>query len=65
MGIKTKKQPVYFGGKIANFKDEAERAFEQKHLRAFLKGWQRFIHGKNLEGKPIWHNVKRSSMQIL
>jgi hypothetical protein len=47
-----------FGGKIDNFKDKQERAFEQKHLNAYLKGRSTFNYGKGLNGLPITHKVK-------
>ena len=47
-----------FGGKTANFKAKTEKAFEQKHLRAYLKGHERFRMGFNsLTGEPNWYKV--------
>lgn len=40
--LKTKR---CFGGKIDNFKDNRERHFYQRMLRAYLKGWTRFNFG--------------------
>ena len=50
-----------FGGKLENFKDKAEKRFEQAHLKAYLKGRKTFNHGfggswPNLF--PLNHNVK-------
>jgi hypothetical protein len=46
-----------FGGKIDNFESKAERAFEKKHLKAYLKGHKQFRHGHELDGKPKWFRV--------
>lgn len=47
-----------FGGKIDNFIDKEERAFEKRHLRAYIKGWKRFQQGRNPETKePIYYDV--------
>ena len=65
-----------FGGKTKDFidsKDEngvvtqtwkQERAFEQKHLKAYLQGREYFRHGfikdeTNGRTQPQWHVVKR------
>lgn len=56
--VKEIAKPI-FGGKTADFKDENERAFEKKHLRAYLKGHTRFTHGIDKEGNKIWHRVIR------
>lgn len=53
-----KKQTRSFGGKIKDFESPAEKAFENKHLRAYLKGWQQFRHGFDERHNPIWHLVK-------
>lgn len=50
-----------FGGKINNFKDKAERAFEDKHLKAYLKGHEKFTFGFKTVGnkrEAIWFDVK-------
>lgn len=36
-----------FGGKIDNFESKVERAFEKKHLKAYLKGYETFTFGRN------------------
>lgn len=51
-----------FGGKTEGFKDKAEQAFEQKHLKAYLKGNERFRHGYMTDSLgnrfPKYHEVK-------
>lgn len=34
-----------FGGILKDFKDAEEKAFQQKHLNAYLHGWEYFRHG--------------------
>lgn len=34
-----------FGGKLTGFTDKAEKDYEQKHLKAYLKGFKFFRHG--------------------
>jgi len=46
-----------FGGKTEGFTDKEERAQEQKHYKAFLRGETRYSHGLS-HGNPIWHDVK-------
>lgn len=47
-----------FGGKTENFKDKTERAFEQRHLKAYLKGHKRFRMGFNsVTREPNWFEV--------
>lgn len=64
-----------FGGKTENFVDKQEQAFEQRHLKAYLKGKKMFQCGfKTIEKgnlfrrvpamfpvKEIWTNVKLSN----
>lgn len=47
-----------FGGKIDNFKDNQERSFEKKHLKAYLKGFNKFRNGRTIEGYPNYTPVK-------
>ena len=48
-----------FGGKITGFESKSERAFETKHLKAYLKGKKQFQHGKDsVTGSPIMYDVK-------
>jgi len=48
-----------FGGKINGFKDKQERAFEQKHLKAYTKGHKRFRMGlDDITREPNWFPVK-------
>ncbi len=58
MGVIKVKSSRSFGGKTENFTDKRERAFEQKHLKAYLKGWERFRYGFDINGSPKWHTVK-------
>lgn len=34
-----------FDGPITEFTDKEERAFQKKHLNAYLRGWEFFRHG--------------------
>ena len=44
--MKTKETKTRsFGGKIDNFTDKQERAFEKAHLKAYLKGAKTFKFG--------------------
>ena len=59
--MKTKTR--HFGGKIGNFADKFERAFETKHLKAYLRGAKRFIAGHYTNGitgqrETYWATVK-------
>lgn len=68
---KDKTSPLKFGGKLSGFKDKLERNFEKAHLKAYLNGDMRFIHGKYpkdykndqgqmvFKGDDIWYYVKR------
>lgn len=48
-----------FGGKIENFINKEERNFENKHLKAYLKGHEKFRFGFDLKSKePLWYRVK-------
>ena len=57
--------PARFGGEVGNcVKDfnpptDDRRAYEKKHLKAYLKGHTLFFHGKTVEGKPQAHPVLR------
>lgn len=51
----------HFGGKIKDFVDKQERAFEKKHLRAYLRGDKLFQYGYRegrLVGEPAIFVVK-------
>ena len=66
-----KTKTIVFGGIIGNtidnpitgvkgdFNNEIERAREKKHLKAYLKGHERFVFGKDIEGKPQYYPVIR------
>ena len=63
---KTQKQPRIiegnFGGKIANFTDNAERDLELKHLKAYLGGHEYFRHGYSYTDgvrNERWFKVQR------
>ena len=47
-----------FKGKIDNFKDKYEKAFEKKRLKAYLGGHVRFRHGFRMNGYPKWFDVE-------
>ena len=47
-----------FGGKTENFKSKKEKKFETKHLKAYKKGYKRFMSGIDITGNPIWNDVK-------
>lgn len=49
-----------FLGKTEGFKDVQEQRWEQKHLKAYLKGYERFTfgyEGQGLDRHPVWHRV--------
>ena len=48
-----------FKGKLSGFEDKAERNSEQKHLKAYLKGWVRFQNGRDNAGFPKYFPVKQ------
>ena len=61
--IEIKKTKRSFGGKIDNFSDKQEQAFEKKHLKAYLNGDKKFRHGffTDMETgtrQPAWFDVK-------
>lgn len=47
MGQVIQQEPKFrhFGGKTEGFKDRSEQVFEQRHLRAYIKGWKQFDYG--------------------
>lgn len=59
--IIPEKKTRAFGGKTDNFESKEERRFEQKHLKAYLKGNRLFRHGyiKNTIGfkEPMFFKV--------
>lgn len=46
-----------FGGKTEGFKNKEEQRFEQKHLKAYLRGDKFFKFGYDKNGYPIFHKV--------
>lgn len=47
-----------FGGKIEGFADKWERAFEKKHLKAYLRGDKKFSYGIDpISRNPIMFDV--------
>lgn len=44
--------------------DKQERRFESKHLRAYLRGFERFIFGRYKDGSPKWHTVKQELIYV-
>lgn len=45
-----------FGGKVKNFDSKEERAKEQKHLKAFLRGEKRYIWNNKWENVIIFEH---------
>lgn len=58
MSAKKEELRRAFGGKLNDFKDKYEKLFEQKHLKAYLRGWKQFSYGKDKHGYSIYHKVK-------
>lgn len=52
-----KKLSRSFGGKTEGFESKGEQRFEQKHLKAYLKGYQRFRFGYLVNGEVAWYKV--------
>lgn len=51
-----------FLGKTEDFVDKEEQRFEQKHLKAYIKGKTQFRYGyETINGQrfPAWHRVKQ------
>lgn len=48
-----------FLGKTENFKNNQERHFYQRMLKAYTKGKQYFFFGFDIDGKPIRHRVEQ------
>lgn len=46
-----------FLGKTKGFESKEEQRREQKHLKSYLKGYNRFTFGRDSKGFPIWHKV--------
>lgn len=64
--MKNKKALVSrrFLGKIDNFVDKQEKAYEKKHLKAYLKGDKKFLVGHKPNAitgiiEPEYHDVKQ------
>jgi len=51
-----------FAGKMENFKDNQERHFYQRMLRAYLKGWQYFDFG--FEYTPTGRRPKQHEVMV-
>jgi hypothetical protein len=56
-----------FGGKVNDFKSNAEHNHEKKHLKAYLKGKKMFVNGFKTIGTeernmriPAWFEVKET-----
>lgn len=51
-----------FGGKLDNFISIQERRFEQKHLKAYLRGDKYFSYGTKINENgikiPMWFQTK-------
>lgn len=48
-----------FLGKTEEFISKEEQRFEQKHLKAYLKGHNTFTFGRDEHRNPIIHTVKQ------
>jgi hypothetical protein len=57
-GKQTTEKRRSFGGKLDGFIDKYEAHFEQKHLKAYLKGQKYFTYGLDRNRNPIYHEVK-------
>jgi len=62
-----------FLGKLKDFSSKEEQTLESKHLKAYIKGYERFKHGyRNIYNKtgqligrePKWHEVKQQLTQL-
>ncbi len=53
-----------FLGKIGGFESKQEQRREQKHLKAYLKGYNRFTFGRDKERNPIYHPVLENLIQL-
>jgi hypothetical protein len=76
--LDQQEQPSYkysrrFLGKVKDFENKEEQKFENKHLKAYIKGHDKFIFGKedvlDLKGnkigqKPKWHTVQQELLKI-
>lgn len=60
---KRKKRSRRFLGKIDGFIDRQEKAFEQKHLKAYLKGQTKFIIGYR-QGMAVYSDVKQELIEV-
>lgn len=54
MDTKTKRK---FTGKLDNFESGRERNFQKKALKAYIKGKEYFIFGKDSQNLPIQHKT--------
>ena len=56
-----------FDGKTDGFTDKSERSFEQKHLKAYLKGNETFQYGFKINSfgqrVPSIHKVKQTLIE--
>lgn len=52
-----------FKGKIDNFTNKAERNFEKKHLKAYLKGDMYFFYGKDEFGNAVRYEVQQELVE--
>lgn len=55
--MKNKNRQRRFGGKTEGFLNKEEQRREEKHLKAYKKGHNRYISGYDLKGKPIYEPV--------
>lgn len=62
-----------FLGKMKEFESDEEKKFEKKHLKAYLKGFEKFtygyVHQRNpitglMETVPAWHEVQQELIKL-
>lgn len=64
---KRVKRKRRFLGKIDNFIDKQEQAFEKKHLKAYIRGDKQFVIGYKGEGNfrtPVYSLVKQELVEV-
>lgn len=58
------KQGRRFLGKTEGFIDKQEQKFENRHLKAYKRGEEYFIYGRDVERNPVYHNTKQELFYI-
>lgn len=59
MGTTTKKWDRKFLGKLFNFSSKEEKNRENKHLKAYLRGYEQFTHGFREIEDPVTKHLIR------